>query len=184
LIGRRSIASLAIGASFCAMPIVASVAVKRAADRPKTIDVAIVKEPLSSAVKALEMYLPLRVQIVMSGDPLVTFRASHVSPEAALHAVALSAGATLTADDDHYSITSGPSVTIDVKDEDVHAILQSMKKQCGIRNLVIDPGVQGKGTFLFASVPCRTAFDVVLRTFDLASVDYGNSVVTVGTRKQ
>lgn len=74
------------------------------------------------------------------------------------------------------------TVTLDVKDEDIRVILKSMQKQCGIRNLVIDRDVQGKGTFLFDKVPCRTAFDVVFRTMGLASVDYGNSVVTVGIR--
>ena len=76
-----------------------------------------------------------------------------------------------------------PAVTLDVKDEDVRVILRSMQKQCAIRNMVIDKDVQGKGTFLFDKVPCRTAFDVVFRTFDLASVDYGSSTVTVGKRR-
>ena len=76
-----------------------------------------------------------------------------------------------------------PAVTLDVKDEDVRVILKSMQKQCAIKNMVIDKDVQGKGTFLFNEVPCRTAFDVVFRTFGLASVDYGNSTVTVGKRR-
>jgi hypothetical protein len=75
------------------------------------------------------------------------------------------------------------TVTLDVKDEDIDKILKSMKQQCQIRNLVIDRDVQGKGTFLFNNVPCRTAFDIVFRTMGLASVDYGNSVVTVGKRR-
>jgi hypothetical protein len=75
------------------------------------------------------------------------------------------------------------TVTLDVKDEDIDKILKSMKQQCQVRNLVIDRDVQGKGTFLFNNVPCRTAFDVVFRTMGLASVDYGNSVVTVAKRR-
>ena len=71
------------------------------------------------------------------------------------------------------------TVSIDVKDEDVHAILKTMQKQCGIRNLVIDPDVQGKGTFLFHAVPCSVAFTNVLRTMGLSSTVYSSEVVTV-----
>ena len=41
--------------------------------------------------------------------------------------------------------------------------------------------VQGKGTFLFRNLPCRTAFDTVMRSLGLRSVMYPNSVVTIGT---
>jgi len=34
-------------------------------------------------------------------------------------------------------------VTLDVKDAGVHDVLKSIQKQCGIRNLIIDPGVTG-----------------------------------------
>ncbi len=71
------------------------------------------------------------------------------------------------------------TVTLDVKDEEIHAILRSMQKQCGIRNLVIDPGVEGRGTFLLHDLPCPTAFEVVARTMSLQIADEGNSVVTV-----
>jgi hypothetical protein len=75
------------------------------------------------------------------------------------------------------------TVTLDVKDEEVHAILHSMQKQCGIRNLVIDPGVEGRGTFLLHDLPCPTAFEVVARTMSLQIADEGNSVVTVRRRQ-
>ncbi len=67
-------------------------------------------------------------------------------------------------------------VTLDVKDADVHDVLKSIQKQCGIRNLIIDPGVTGSGTFLFHDVPCRTAIDTVLKTTGLAATSYGNVV--------
>ena len=76
------------------------------------------------------------------------------------------------------------AVKLDVKDEDVHKILATMQKQCAVKNLVIDPDVQASGTFLFHDVPCPTAFKVVFQTLGLSSVDYGNSVITVGTRKR
>jgi hypothetical protein len=58
-------------------------------------------------------------------------------------------------------------VTLDVKDAEVRDIFKSMQKQCGIKNVILDPNVQGKGTFYFYKVPCGTAFPVVLRTLGL-----------------
>jgi hypothetical protein len=175
----------ALAAMLLAAPAFASVSVKRS-DQPKKIDVAIVREPLSSAVKALEPYLPYRVQLLISRDTLATFSAKHVDPEGALRAVALSAGVQFIFDSDRYWLRDKiePTVTLDVKDEEIRKILQSMKTQCGIKNLVVDPEVQGKGTFIFDKVPCRTAFETVFRTMGLASVDYGNSTVTVGVRRR
>jgi hypothetical protein len=74
------------------------------------------------------------------------------------------------------------TVTLDVKDAEARDILKSMQKQCGIRNLVLDKDVQGKGTFYFESVPCRTAFPLVLRSLGFNAVNYPNSVVTVDSR--
>ncbi len=74
------------------------------------------------------------------------------------------------------------TVTLDVKDEDVRDILKSMKQQCAIKNLAIDPQVQGKGTFYLRNVPCTTAFDIVLRTFGLRSVTYSTSLTAVERR--
>jgi len=73
-------------------------------------------------------------------------------------------------------------VTLDVKDADVHDVLKSIQKQCGIRNLIIDPGVTGSGTFLFHNVPCKTALDIVLRVNGLAATSDSGSVVAVRPR--
>ena len=75
-----------------------------------------------------------------------------------------------------------PSVTLDVKDEDIRVVLKSIQKQCGIRNLIIDPGVTGGGTFLFHEVPCKVALDTVMRVNGLALKNYSSSVVTVRPR--
>lgn len=75
------------------------------------------------------------------------------------------------------------TVTLDVKDAEARVVLRSMQKQCGIKNLVIDPNVQGSGTFYFRDVPCETAFPVVLRTMGLAGKMELNSIVTVGIRE-
>ena len=70
-----------------------------------------------------------------------------------------------------------PSVDLDVKDEDVVVILKSMQKQCGIKNLVIDKEVQGKGTFIFRDLPCERAFDTGHFLRSLLPVDLDRSSV-------
>ena len=75
------------------------------------------------------------------------------------------------------------SVTLDVKDEEIHVILRSMQKQCSVRNLVIDPGVEGRGTFVFHRLPCDKAFEVVTSTMGLRATDEGSSVVSVRRRQ-
>ena len=77
-----------------------------------------------------------------------------------------------------------PTVTLDVKDEDVVVILKSMQKQCGIKNLVIDKEVQGKGTFIFRELSCERAFDTVFRTMDLRAKAYSNDVINVSPRSK
>lgn len=77
-----------------------------------------------------------------------------------------------------------PTVTLDVKDEDVRVILKSMQKQCGIRNLLIDKEVSGTASLVyFHDVPCRTAFRTIFRQFGLAGQFEGN-VVTVERRSR
>lgn len=78
-----------------------------------------------------------------------------------------------------------PAVTLDVKDAELRPVLKEMQKQCGIKNLVLDPDVQGSGaTFLFREVPCEQAFDVVFKSFGLTYVVYEQtSVVHVSRRK-
>jgi hypothetical protein len=167
-----------------ATPAFASLSVKRA-EKPKTIDVVIVDEPLSAAVRAIAAQTTRRVQLLVSDDPRITYTAKQIAPEAALRAVAEIAGVKLTINRDQYWIQNAPesTVTLDVKDQDIRVILKDMQKQCRIKNLVIDPQVSGTGTFLFENLACRTAFHVVLRTAGLGYVDYGNSVMSVERRK-
>ena len=77
-----------------------------------------------------------------------------------------------------------PTVSLDVKDEDVVVILKSMQKQCGIKNLIIDKEVQGKGTFIFHDLPCERAFDTVFRTMSLRAKVYSNDVINVSPRSK
>ena len=73
-----------------------------------------------------------------------------------------------------------PSVTLDVKNADVREVLASLKTQCGVKNMIIDPDVPASAaTFYFRDVPCESAFRIVLRTFGLTSQPPVNSVVQV-----
>ena len=142
----------------------------------------IVDERVSDAIGSIEMYLPKTVEMVLGDDPAITYRAKEVAPEKALRALTTAAKLTLTSNDDQYWIRSSgdPTVTLDVKDAEAREILKSMQRQCGIRNLLIDPQVQGTGTFLFNQVPCRQAFTIVLQSMGLAAQTYSNNIVSVG----
>jgi hypothetical protein len=75
-----------------------------------------------------------------------------------------------------------PTVTLDVKDEDVRVILKEMQKQCGIRNLLIDKEVSGVASMVyFREVPCRTAFRTIFRQFGLTG-QWDQNVVHVERR--
>ena len=74
-----------------------------------------------------------------------------------------------------------PTVTLDVKDEDVRVILKEMQKQCGIKNLLIDKEVAGAGMVYFHDVPCETAFRVIFKQFGLAG-HVERNLVTVEPR--
>lgn len=165
-----------------ASPAFASISVRRSPYNNKTIDVYISNERVTDAIGALEMYLPKPVQIVLGNDPVITYRAKEVAPDRALRALAAAAKIELTSDTDYYWVRSPgePTVTLDVKDGEARDILKSMQRQCGIKNLIIDPGVQGSGTFLFNQVPCKQAFSIVLRTMGLAAQMYSNDLVNVG----
>jgi hypothetical protein len=165
-----------------ATPAFASISVRRSPYNSKTIDVYIVDERVSDAIGSIEMYLPKTVEMVLGDDPVITYRAKEVAPEKALRALTTAAKLTLTSNDDQYWIRSSgdPTVTLDVKDAEAREILKSMQRQCGIRNLLIDPQVQGTGTFLFNQVPCRQAFSIVLQSMGLAAQTYSNNIVSVG----
>jgi hypothetical protein len=74
---------------------------------------------------------------------------------------------------------AAPTVTMDVVDADLGSILDIVKKQCGIRNVIVDPGVTGKGTFLFRDVPCDAAIRTIFRSLGLAAEVHGGSIVRV-----
>ncbi len=162
------------------LPAFSSVSIRSTSS--KTIDVSIVREPFSVAIRAIEPYLPQPVDLLLGGnDPAVTYRANRIAPLDALRALVTAAHFDLVDDNSGLWVRDRkePSVTLDVKDADVRTILTSMQRQCGIKNLMIDPEVQGSGTFLFRDVPCQSAFGVVLQSLGLSSSVYDNSVIAV-----
>ncbi len=167
---------------IAAFPAFGSISVRRSPYNAKTIDVYIVNERVSDAIGAIEMYLLRPVELIVGEDPVITYRAKEVLPESALRALTATAKVELTSDDERYFVRSAgePTVTLDVKDAEAREILKSMQRQCRIRNLIIDPQVQGSGTFLFNQVPCRQAFRVVLGSLGLSAQTYSNSLVSVG----
>ena len=178
-------APFAVAILVCAMPLFGSVSVKPSGEA-KRVDVVASAEPLSSIAAALELHLPAPVVLNTSRDPIVSYTARNVAPETALRGILAKTKLELRKHDARWEIVdpAEPTVTRDVKDAEARVILKSMQKQCGIKNLVIDPTVRGSGTFLFNEVPCNQAFSVVLRTLDLGFSVYSNSVMTVEPRRQ
>ena len=75
------------------------------------------------------------------------------------------------------------TVTLDVKDAKVRDVLKSMKQQCAVKNLIVDPDVpEGSATFYLKDVPCPQAFDIVMRTYHLKAVTYSDSLTQVEQR--
>ena len=75
------------------------------------------------------------------------------------------------------------TVTLNVKNAEVRDILQSLRQQCGVKNMVIDPEVKGEGArIIFKDVPCPTAFRVVMRQFGLAG-QFDTTITTVEPRR-
>ena len=163
----------------------ASIRVKPNTANRKLVDVAIDREPLSRAILNISGFQTHRVEVLLATDPLVSYRARAVTPEAAMRALAAAGHARLDYEDNRFWLREliEPKVILDVKDEDVRVILHSLQAQCHVKNLIIDPDVQGRATFLFRDLPCRTAFDTVFHTMGLREVRYSPSLVQVGARR-
>lgn len=167
-----------------AIPAHASVNVHPSPNNKKKIDITATREPFTSVLDSLGFYLTTPIRVSSSRNPLVTYSAKQIDPAVALRAIAKLADMRVTERFTKIDITDARelAVTLDVKDGEAGDILRAMQSQCAIRNLVIDPGVSGKGTFLFNGVPCRQAFDIVLRTLGLEAQTYSDALVTVGQR--
>ena len=114
-------------------------------------------------------------------DRLVTIDLTARDVPELLARIARDEGLAVIAGEQGYTLRdpAEPSVTIDVVDAELGEILAVVKKQCGIKNVIVDPGVTGKGTFLFREVPCGISLRTILRTMALAVETYPSSVVRV-----
>lgn len=163
-------------------PAFGAVSVKRTLADAKKLNVNITGESLLVATNALAFYIPEPIEFAAGAERVVTYRGRGLDPVVALQAIVEKAGLRLTLENGTYWIGDRVSstVTLDVKDGDIRAILKTMQRQCGIKNLILDKDVQGEGTFLFYELPCRTAFDVVFRSMGLSSVTYSPQMISVG----
>jgi hypothetical protein len=179
----KTLAALLVALSL-ASTATAAMTVKRNGET-KTLDVDIDREPMSKAMLKVSAFQPLRIEILVSADRLVSFHGRNLKPESAMRAIAAAAKAKIVLEDNRYWIRDAdePLVTLDVKDEDVRTILRSLQAQCRIKNLVIDPEVQAKGTFLFRDLPCPTAFDTVMKSLGLSMGHYSGALVQVGAQR-
>lgn len=144
------------------------------------VDIRAENASLHALAGAVGMKLKVPVRVDLPDRP-VDFTASFVTPFVALSKLAQQEGLRIALQENGIVLRDAAeaTVTIDVKDGDAREILQSVQSQCGIRNMIIDPDVQGQGTFLFDRVPCGVAIRTVLRTLGLAGDVMPNSVVHV-----
>ncbi len=141
-------------------------------------------ETLGRVAAGLQRRTGLAIRVTENPQQVVSLRVRDGSATELVRYLAAAAGRG-------YSIRGGggtidgraePRVDLDVKDADVHEVLDVLRLQCGIRNLVLDPGVEGRATFLFESVPCRTALAAVLRTYSLTTQGEAGEIVSIGGR--
>lgn len=155
--------------------------IRRVSATSSLVSITAEKASLRGLLAALALHLPERLAVELDGDRVVTYKARSVQPDSAL--VAIASRARLVADrrDRSWVVFDPrePAVTLDVKDEPIANILRSVQKQCGIRNLMIDPDVQGSGTFLFREVRCGVALETIFRSMGLTSESYPSSVLRV-----
>lgn len=151
-------------------------------DATGRVDVEARRARLSRVLGALEMRLGVPVTLA-AADTMVDFRAKGILPAEALQRLAAQSGLEASEAAGGWVVRdpAEPAVTLDVVDEEVRAILASVKKQCGIRNILVDPNVTGRGTFLFDEVPCSLALKTIFASLGLESESYP-SVVRVKER--
>lgn len=138
------------------------------------------KVPVSEVAKKVAAAIGSSVTVASGSDRPVTFVLRELRKEKVWYSIASATGLTLSEKKGKLTLMAGePTADLDVKNVELPEILASLKKQCGIRNIVVDPGVTGSGTFLFHDVPCSEAFQVVFRSLGLQGQFSGSSVVTV-----
>lgn len=150
------------------------------------IDVEVVKGSAHAALRSIELHLGRRIAIATPSDARVVYRGIGVDPLAAASGVAAAASFRLVEHDGMLVVVdpAEPTLTIDVKDADLRTILAAVREQCGIRNVITDPGVEGRGTFLIRDVPCTAAVGTILRSLGLSARLEPNSVLIVSNDRR
>lgn len=139
---------------------------------------------IAAIANALSLHLD-RPVISRATEQRVTMTVRNVTARAALEALATGHGLAIETRREAYVLSdrAEKTVTLDVKDAEAGDILRNVQRQCGIRNLMIDPDVRGSGTFLFRDVPCGVAIDTILESLGLAGEVEMNSILHVEARR-
>ena len=150
-----------------------------------TVELTLERAGLRQAAGVLSLRIGVPV-MVEAPDREVSRRIARATPEEALDELVRSEGLVASREKGRIVIRERgfePVVTIDVKDGEIASILREVATQCGIRNLVLDREVQGKGTFLFQDVPCEAAFRAIFSSMGLAADRELNSLIHVRTQR-
>lgn len=148
------------------------------------VDVTLVDAPARGALEALAMRAGETVSFEAVDRP-VSLAVRGLDPVIAMQRVARAAKLTLEREGIRWIVRdpAEPVLSLDVKDADVREIIREIRAQCGIRNVMIDPNVEGKGTFLFDRVPCSIAIRTVFASLGLDAEVHAGSMVRVGERR-
>lgn len=179
----RKLAGILLLVLMCVSALAAPVLkISRVSSTDQRLNVVIQDAPLSSVMKALELHLSQPVLVDDAADRMISFRASRILPDTLMKTLVRNAGLDIESQAGWLVVRdpSEPTVTLDLKDAELTLILQEIKKQCGIRNLMIDPEVrEHRGTFLFVEVPCTQALVTIFDSLGLTAEVEANSILTV-----
>lgn len=161
-----------------------SIEIRKSAPKSTAIDIRF-QATLESVAAALAPHVGRRVDFLVDERVVIRYARTGVDPVEALREIVTKSGYQLRETESGFEIRDPdePAVDLDVHDADVRAILGIMKQQCGVTNLVVDPDVTGKGSFLLRDVPCGAAFRTVLTSMGLEGEWQPNSVLIVGVRR-
>lgn len=126
---------------------------------------------LRETLAAVQVHVEERIVLTIDGDRRLHLTARNQTPREVIRRAAKSADLQMVEIAGSILLTDPlePVLHLNVKNAPVREILASVRHQCGIRNLIIDPEVAGQGTFLFAGVPCVEGLRVILASLGLAA---------------
>ncbi|HVT45858.1 MAG TPA: hypothetical protein VMT00_15885 [Thermoanaerobaculia bacterium] len=148
------------------------------------IDVIAERASLFAVTRSMQIHVRKPIVVDLERDRMLNLVLLSLDPLVALQRISEHAGLVLTEEQQRYVLRDAgePVLTIDVKEEEVRVILTSIQEQCGIRNLMVDPKVQGRGTFLFHEVPCSVGIRKIFQSIGLRGTIEPNSILRVTPR--